>query len=298
MAANKLKDGTRFLRQAFIAGRSSYLDWLLSPRMLIVPVTWIFFYELCIRSMIEHSELMNTPLNLLEPFILITNSSSAVPLIPIFYLMLVSDCPRMGSGELFILARTGKAPWLFGQVLFFIYSALSYISSLFVVCFLMVVKNAYLADGWSEVTRYIRNREDFDALAVANQASLLPQNLYMHSRPYAACARSILLMLLYLLVIGGIMLLFNICKKKTVGIIVAIVVVVMGLISWAELGDVMWFFPMANSIFGWHNQGLYAEMVYPLANSYIYFAVVLTLLFVISYFAIKRSPIHASCNES
>lgn len=298
MGRDKNTSLRRRMQQILSVSKTAYFNWVVNPRILIIPLTWLFFYKLSIEPMLGYTEIMNTPLNLFEPFILITNSSYVVALIPLFFLMLVSDCPKLGSGDIFIIFRTGKLSWLFGQTLFFVYAAVTYVGSLFLFCSVVALSRSYIADGWSEVTMFIRNRADFDYLYIENPASVIEPNLYMHSRPYATCIRSFVLITLYLLVIGGIMLLFNILKHKKIGMIVSFSIVILGFITWAQLGDAMWLFPMANSIYGWHNQSILAEKVYPIANSYFYFFVMLTLLSLLSCIAIKRSAIHASCNES
>jgi len=286
------------LRQIGVTGGIAYINWITGSRMLIIPVTWIFFYELSIKPMLEHSELMQTPLNLLEPFIVVTNNSIVVPIIIISYLLLVSDCPKLGSGELFILHRTGKINWLCGQFLFIFLSAATYLLAIFVFCSIAVFGKSFIANGWSEVTRFIRFRDDYHILYASSSASIIEQNLFMHSRPYAAAARSFLLVLLYLVLVSLIVLLFNVLKHRILGLIIAFSVVAMGFLSWATLGDLMWFFPMANSVYGWHNQSILAQQSYSSVFSYIYFTVTILSVAIMSVIAIRRSSIQSSGNEN
>lgn len=286
------------MRQAFIVSRIAYIGWITSPRMLIVPIIYIFFYELSLKPMAEHADMMSVPLNLFEPFIVLTNNSITVPLVIVLYMLLISDCPRLGSGDVFIVYRAGRARWLAGQFVFMLYTALTYLSLLFSFCCAVFLDRAFIANGWSEATRFIRDREDYSVLLTNAPASIIEENLFMQSRIYSATARSFLLIFLYLLVIAGVILLFNILKRKTAGIIVSFGVIALGLLSWSSLSDVMWIFPMANSIYGWHNQGLLAEQSYDVANSYAYFASLLCALAAASLLAMRRSPIHAPCNDS
>lgn len=284
--------------QAFTIGRISYVGWLTNPRMLLVPVLWIFLYEFCLRAMFKYAAMMSTPLNVLEPFIATTNSSLVVPMVIIGFLLLISDCPKIGSGELLVLYRIGRMRWLLGQMLFFFCAAVTYMVQLFCFCFLSSLRVSFLANGWSEYVKYIRHQDFYHILVAESQGSLIEQNLYLHSRPYGAAARSFLLILLYLLVISGIILLFNILQKKTVGVLISIAVVILGFVLWGSPSRAMWLLPMANSIFGWHNKSLLPQENCSMAYSYSYFAVVISGLAAASVLFMKRCDIHASVNQS
>lgn len=298
MLRHKHSSICKSIKQTFLISHISYINWITSSRMLIIPITWIFFYEFSIGPMIDYSGMMSTPLNLFEPFITITNNSLVVPLVIISYMLLISDCPKIGCSDVYLLHRTGRLHWLVGQIIFFLYTAITYLLSLFIFSSLAVLSVSFIADGWSDFVRYIRSHHDFYTLYYSSPGAFIEENLFMHSRPYSAVARSLLLMTLYLMVISEIILLFNICKRKTIGIVISVSVVIFGFVSWASLSKAMWFFPMANSIYGWHNQSILSEQSYSIAYSYVYFAAILSVLSVISVIVMKRCSIHTSSNQS
>lgn len=98
--------------------RTEYVKWIANPRSILLGVMIIFIYQFALQPLLNHAALMQSPLNVLEPFIAIENSNLIMIMVPVMYLVLMSDFPKSDGSSLFFVLRVGKLNWLFGQVVF------------------------------------------------------------------------------------------------------------------------------------------------------------------------------------
>ena len=82
------------LRKIWAVARTEWLKWVCNPRMIIIPVLTVFIYSYAITPLLERSEKMGEPLNLLEPLIAVGNSGMLTLIIPLVFLTLMSDFPK------------------------------------------------------------------------------------------------------------------------------------------------------------------------------------------------------------
>ena len=264
------------LRKIWAVARTEWLKWVCNPRMIIIPVLTVFIYSYAITPLLERSEKMGEPLNLLEPLIAVGNSGMLTLIIPLVFLTLMSDFPKTDGSSLFFLSRTGRYNWLLGQILFGLMSALTFLAAIYVICTAFLMNRAFLADGWSMVVK----RYDllFPAEAGGFASELVPPNLYNQMTPFSAVIQTYILLFLYLVTVLLVLLLFQQRKHKALGFLAASGIIGFGVLFTSIKTAAMWAFPMANAIVWLHFTELYRDAVMPTEYSYIYFGVIIVLL--------------------
>lgn len=268
------------IHKVFTTAKTEYVKWICNARMILVAVIVIFINSFVIQPLQEHAVKMNSPLNVLEPFIATVNSEVLVIIVPAVFLALFSDFPRMDGNTLFFVHRVDKLNWVMGQVVFALYGIFTYVAVLFLGSVLPVITTSFWGNGWSlVVTDYsIKFPNDSQSFACL----LLKNNIFNQVSPWCAAVQGYLLMMLYLLVLTLIMLVFSCLDKKTYGMLLAACVIAFGgTMSLVKL-PVMWVLPMAHSSIWMHFTSYYRKPIVALWESYAYFiGILIVLLFVI-----------------
>jgi hypothetical protein len=273
-------------RKAFLFSRTEYVKWLVNPRMIIMAVLLIFIKENATDPLLNGSAEMNLPLNALEPFIAVANSGLLVLILPLVYLTLISDFPRTDGNTVFSIIRTGRLNWLCGQLLFMLYSLVTFLTAVFLGSVIPVLNRSFWGNEWSAaITRYIAA---FPEKSGSYITQLVPANLYNQLPPVSAALKSYLLLCCYMMILALVMLLFSILKVKKAGFLASGTIIALGVAGCSTKAGMMWFFPMANAIIWLHYTEYLREPIKPMWHTYIYFAAVTAVLLTACVFAIKR----------
>lgn len=99
--------------------RSEYLCWLFNSRIILLPCVFIIVYTMITSDLVKCANNMGAPINLLEPFIGICNSATFLGFIPIVFLVLIADFPRIDNNMIFKIYRAGRIKWVFITVAIF-----------------------------------------------------------------------------------------------------------------------------------------------------------------------------------
>ena len=94
--------------------KTEYVKWIRNPKMIILLVMLIFAYDYVILELIEAADKMGEKLQVLEGFIGISNSQLLLMILPIVFVGLMGDFPRVDGNAMFYIHRVGKGNWLFG----------------------------------------------------------------------------------------------------------------------------------------------------------------------------------------
>ncbi len=266
--------------------KTEYMKWICNERMVLLIVMFVFIQTTIVSPLVKNSQMMQSPINILEPFIAAVNSRTMIIIIPALFLALFSDFPRTDGNTLFFLPRVGKINWIFGQFLFAVYAIASYMAVIFAFCTVPVLATGFWANGWSlVVTKFAlmfpEHAENFGA-------TLIQKNIYHQLPPYKVVLVSTALVMLYLLLIALIMMLFNTFKKKIFGILMVAVIVAFGSLFYMIQLKVMWIFPMAHAAVESHFTKYYRDGGVPISFSVGYFVVVCAVLIIASIICIRR----------
>lgn len=131
--------------------RSEYLCWLFNSRIILLPCVFIIVYTMITSDLVKCANNMGAPINLLEPFIGICNSATFLGFIPIVFLVLIADFPRIDNNMIFKIYRAGRIKWVLSQLLFLLAADVTFVFLLFVGITLPILQHGFWFNGWSDV---------------------------------------------------------------------------------------------------------------------------------------------------
>ena len=282
-----------FLRKSWYCAKVAYTNWLLDYRMLVLGFVFMFMFTYFIKPMKELSAVFDTPMNVLEPFCAVVNSRTFLPLVIMGYMVLISDFPKLGDFSVFLIFRSGRLPWLCGQIMFLFMSSLTYILSILFSSMICVASNSFMLNAWSLVQRKYWLADD--AVKQAHPFAGIDNSVLRQARPYEALVHGIVLVVLFAVVVGCVQLVFALRQKKVISVFINISGIAAGLIMLIVDIKLKWLFPISNAVFGWHYHGMFNYVLCPIRYSYIYFIVLISALLILLLRMAKRCSLYISC---
>lgn len=274
------------LKKSLSCAKVEYTKWICDARMLILAVLLIFIYSFAIEPLLGNAVLMGESLNILEPFIAVANSGTILLILPLAFMTLISDFPKIDTNTVFYISRVGRLNWLMGQILKLLFMAASFLAVVFLGSVLPMLGRGFWGSDWSKVTT------GFVAVFPEKSSNfgvnLLPPNLYNQMSVFDAAVKSYLLVFAYLVVIGLIMLSFSLVKQKTIGFVLTGGIISLGTAFCSVNTMLMWTMPMANAIIWLHYTKYYRQPVVSVTFSVCYLLTVIAVLLVFCLIAIKR----------
>lgn len=264
----------RFFGKAFAVMRSEYLRWLTQPRMLSVGVLLVFMYQIVIARLQTRADRLGQPLNVLEPFIAAGNSGRLVMLMPLVFLILFSDYPRLSPNSMLLMHRTGRAAWLTGQLMFAVSAILTYLCAILLGAVLCCPRGICTANWSDAVTKY---SAAFPAEIGSFDSMLLPSQLYNQISLARAFRLTLIWLFCYLLLLVLILYLCRLLRAQTLGLAAVMLVIAGGVLTCALRPSWMWAFPMAHTIPWLHYDEILREPVVPISVTAVFWAVSLGL---------------------
>ena len=116
--------------KVFRVAKNEYIKWIRNPKMIVLLVMLIFSFDYVILELTEAADKMGEKLQIFEGFIGISNSQLLLMIIPIVFVGLMGDFPRVDGNAMFYINRVGKSNWLLGQMLFAVMAAGTYLLAL------------------------------------------------------------------------------------------------------------------------------------------------------------------------
>ncbi|MBO5383449.1 MAG: hypothetical protein J6A30_04025 [Ruminococcus sp.] len=268
----------------FSVARSEYVKWITNPRVIVIEVLLVFMKTLAIDPLLERADKIGEKIAVLEPFAAIGNSGMLVMLIPCVFMVLISDYPKMTGNTLYFVKRTGKKNWFIGQMLFVFFAIISFLTVILLGSVLM--SQGSFTGNWSDVvTKYNAMFPDESGNFTSQ---LLPSNLYNQIPLITSILQTIGLMTVYMLVISMIIYFFKLIHIQSFGLLAAVFVVAGGVVTCSLKSELMWLFPMANTIVWLHYDIILDELNVPMWYTYAYFAVILSVLTIANAIAVKH----------
>lgn len=274
------------LKKSFSLARAEYIKWICDARMLMLPVLMIFIYTFAITPLRDNARLMGEPLNILEPFIAVANSGAILLIIPLVFLTLIADFPKIDTNTVFYIVRVGRINWLVGQILKLIFMAVSFLAVIFFGAVIPMLGDSFWYNGWSNVaTGFARQ---FPEKSGNFGVQLLPENLYNQLDVFSAAVQSYLLIFAYLMILGLILLSFSLVKQKTFGFVTSGAVISLGTAFCSIKTNLMWITPMANSVIWLHYTKYFSQPVMPIIFSVCYLVIFIAVLLIFCFAAIRK----------
>lgn len=254
--------------------------------MIILAVLAVFIYVCAVEPLNKNSAIMGKSLNALEPYIAALNSGSLLLIIPLGFMAISSDFPKIDGGVMFSLIRTGRVNWFWGQLINLLMMSMDYLIFIFFVSVIPLIFSGFWGNDWSEVALYFGM--EFPEYSQNFGALLLPKNLFNHLSILDATLQSTLFVFLYLILLGMIMMCFAILGKKALGLIICGGIITLGSVLCSIRSTLMWALPMANSIVWLHYTEFRRSPIYPVWCSGVYFVVIILFLVIFSLIHLKK----------
>lgn len=262
----------------------------LNPRIMTAGMLLIFIYNLVINELFLRADKTGFPVNSAESFIAVGNSGILMLFLPSVFLILISDFPDMGAHTLYSIHRAGRLSWLFGKLFAALVSTVAYVALMLGGCCFMTAPKGFFGSDWSDtVTKYVSM---FPNEQNTLMSQYLPSNLFNQMSLSYALLHTILLLILYLFFLSLVIMFFRIRGMRVAGIAAAFAVVAAGVLTCALRADIMWAFPMANTITWLHFDTAFRKPVMPMYLSYIYFAVLILIGITANIIAVKKTNIN------
>lgn len=272
------------LRKIWGVARTEFVGWITNPRVIILGVLLIFIKTLAIDPLTARAERFGDSMIVFEPFIAVGNSGALTLFIPLVFLVLFSDYPKLGGNSLFYISRTGKTAWLCGQILFLLMAVAAFLGAIFAASVLF--SGGHFGTEWGEAVRKYAAR--FPEEAYNFDSQLLPSNLYNQIPMMTALWQTGALLAMYLLSFALIIYLLKMLFSSSVGLAGALVVMAVGVAATSLYSPIKWAFPTANTIIWLHYEEILRAEIYPMWASFAYFGVLLAVLTAGNFLALKR----------
>lgn len=94
-----------------------FIKWIVDARIVIVLCLCVFIYSFVTEPIKANAVMMGEPMNALEPFIATLNSGMVLLILPLGFLTLISDFPKIDGSTIFYIFRIGKKSWFCGQII-------------------------------------------------------------------------------------------------------------------------------------------------------------------------------------
>lgn len=274
------------LNQIKSVASTEFIKWIHNPRMVIMILLFIFVYDYIVELMINAANEMNTFIMCLEPFIAMSNSKILMMIIPAIFMLLISDFPSTDGNTMFYIQRVGKLNWMIGQILFVMYSAFTYLSTIIVGTIILSAPSSYAKNSWSMVVTSYGIM--FENKSQSRISQLIGGQLYNNLTPLMSFGLTFLLMFLYLVMLA-LMLMFSFAiGKRILGILISYMVIGVGSAMCGMNSAKQWLFPSAHAISWLHFDEILNIEKFSIKYSVLYFVVGIMILFVISCIAVKR----------
>ena len=268
---------------------AEYKRWVCDPRILMLFILIIYSREAVGKVFCEHAVAMGEELHWLETYLALNNSVVAILIMPVFFLVLMSDFPVMEGSYLWAIYRTGKVKWIVTQMLFAFFAILTVMFGMFCSSIISCWGNMTLKDGWSRVVThyYLAFPED----ANSPTAQLIQGDIYNQLEVGEAFMLSVTLTALMLLLYCAILLCGKIYGRKYLPL--GICIGLMGLGAALRMLETKWAFllPSAHALLSGHNHEYLRKPIMPYWASYLYYVVALVVVIGIAIIGVKRRDV-------
>lgn len=285
------------LVQVLTVAKYNYRQWRGNPRIIITfALAFIMCFLLSDKAVRFASE-METSMQIVEAFIWTFGDSNSILLISLLLVLLFADMPFLGAGVPYYLVRIKRTTWLLGQFLYIFSATFIYMLFILVSTSAVCMSQSFIGNQWSETAAIL----GYSGAGKEVALPALVKTLEM-STPYEAMGTIFLLMLLYTLLLVSIMMFFNIKKGQFWGVASVFVFSLYGLLLNPQLFNTFmqlpeqqmyianlaaaWASPLQHATYHMHNFGY--DLLPRLWQTYVFFAVVILLLFLLSLRAIRR----------
>lgn len=273
------------MKKSMLIFRSESSCLLHRSKILLLVFLIVIFYESILSPVKALSAETGLTLHSGEPFVLLCTRHANIILIPIMYIVLLSEFPCC-STQYFQMIRTGKKQWFFGEMFFVLTSSLLIVLIIFASSMLCMGKQLTQGSEWSMYMTQMR--ELFPEKYNSNTQLFLDASTIAHGKTSGVLLYTVLMMWLYLAIIGTLLIFGTMIAKKTAAMISACSLTVVGGTAIYFGDQLKWLFPPAHLEFGLHFDSIFSKVDFSLEGSLVYISAILIALVILCLSSLKR----------
>jgi hypothetical protein len=274
------------LHNIFFVAKSEYVKWLFNPKFLLITMVILPLRELVVLPIMNAAAQMEQPLNFLEISIATLSSDAGMLLLVFCYMLLMISFPSVNGNTYFYLSRMGRRNWVLGELLFQIFSAVTYCLVIMALTIVQALSISYLDNGWSlVVTDY---DAQFSQLGSFKMSSMIPANLYYQMSPAKAFLASLGLCILLLVLTSVVFTLGCLYGRRLLVFLLEAAVIVISSVLILTKSKAMWLFPFSHECLLLHYYKYFRKYIVPPALSVLYFVVLIIFFSVLTYRKARR----------
>lgn len=274
------------LRRIWKTAWSEYRRFIFSKSFVILIFSIIFIMEEIVAKIKSLSLQTGVPAGKTEAFLLIMSHPEYAMLLPLVFIVILSNFPDSCSSRIYIMIRSDRVSWLLGELLYACLSGLTCMLVLLLTSILWMGKAGQFMNQWSDFMTVFFQM--FPEEYTYNSAFFIQASTVAQGTPLRVLLQGLCLMLGNMICIALLLALFKMLGKKWVGLITAIMITIIGAAGCYYFGNLKWIFPMAHAIYGLHFVEFYAKPECYLWWSYLYYFIISMILLVSALILVKH----------
>lgn len=263
-----------------------FTETIRRPKILLVLFFIILLYESDLTPIRDVCGETGLTLNIFEPFVLMCTRSVNIILIPLIFIILISDFPNCKT-DYFRMIRISKRGWLIGEIGFIVLLSFMMVLVLLIGTMLPIMDISFIADTWSKFMTTLR--ENYFEIYNHNIRVTLEASVITHSLPIYAMIYSFLIMWLNLIIYGLLLLLGTVTSKRMVFLVSTLSLTFIGGCSTFFNSGIKWLFPIAHTQLGLHFNSIFSKINFPVYMTYIYLAAAVVVIVVFCSQLVKKT---------
>lgn len=226
------------LRTVLFVSIQNFRKWSSNPRFYILGILLLGFFVRIFRPIRGFTEAVSVPAT---PWALPFMMSDWYVNMLIFFgvVLLFCDAPFVDSGQPYLMVRTGRHAWLWGQIGYILLASILYFAVIAVIPSILLFPNVTLELGWGKVWGTLSQTNagaQFDIPMAINHA------LLVNYTPLQAMLNTFILSVLNALMLGLVMFVCNMAANRTTGVVAALFVVLLEVFANQNINPVLYFF--------------------------------------------------------
>lgn len=266
--------------------RYEFSETIRRPHILLVLFFLVVLYESDLSPIKDICRETGLRLNIFEPFVLMCTRSVNIILIPLIFIVLISEFPNCKT-DYFRMIRISKREWLIAEIAYLFLISFVMMIVLLIGTIAPVMSIADVSNAWSDFMTALR--DCFPEIYLHNLRVTLDAAIITHSLPISAIVYSFLIMWLNLIIYGLLILLGTVTSKRMTFLVSTLSCVFIGGCSTYFNGGIRWIFPIVHTQLGLHYNSIFSKTNFPLYMSYIYLAAAVIVIIVICGQLIKNT---------
>lgn len=262
-------------------------DFIFSKKMIVCIMTYIFMMEDVVVPLAQLANETGVKYGMFEPFVLLLSHYDHFLIIPILFIVVMSDFPAKENGCIFAITRMGKAKYIISQIIYAFMIAL-------IMIFLLGIMSIFYSSGektmnWSEYMTSFHL--SFPELYQANNQLFVESSTVNQGAVCSVILNSILLLSAFLTLFAEILCYFKLKGHRFVGITVSLGILIIGTVLNGLHLKIKWLFPVSHVIYGEHFDVFLRKPICELWISYVYFILLIVIMSVVNVATIKKCQI-------